>query len=464
MKKIFVLIIIFALAHSSVTAQEEVDSTNIVIPQKKRPWLAAGEVIFINWAINRFNKWTRGEEGAFACVTWESWKDNIKTGFVWDWNSFGTNFFAHPYHGSTYFNSARSLGLTYWESAPYAFAGSMMWEFLGETHPASPSDLANTTLGGIFIGESLHRFSELILDDRATGGRRTIKEITALLVNPVKGFNRMFTGEMWKKRPMINHIRSPLEGHLAIGGNFLVQRLNSREEKNGPFIEFSMVYGDAFAKEKPKPMDFFSWRSWIRFQKNDTSSSPFLNIYSFGVVAGKRLRNTETTKHLFGLFQHFDYLNSPVIEIGDMAYTGGLLSNYKLGAKTALVTNIQLGVIVMGGSNSELIDVEAESDDPSDSRDYIIGPGLLTKADIWLRHNNRLEFLTRYGHWNIFVASGPSGRETLDMIDLRAHVRLFRSYWFGVEGIFYFRDAHYDDFDDIYKELYEFRSQLSWRF
>jgi len=91
---------------------------NLVIPQKKRPWLAAGEVIFINWAINRFNKWTRGEEGAFACVTWESWKDNIETGFVWDWNSFGTNFFTHPYHGSTYFNSARSLGMTI-ESRPH---------------------------------------------------------------------------------------------------------------------------------------------------------------------------------------------------------------------------------------------------------------------------------------------------------------------------------------------------------
>ncbi len=211
-------------------------------------------------------------------------------------------------------------------------------------------------------------------------------------------------------------------------------------------------------------MDFFSWRSWIRFQKNDTATAPYLNIYSFGVVAGKRLRNTESTKHLLGVFQHFDYLSSPIIEIGDMAYTGGLVSKYKLGAKTDIYTNFQLGVIVMGGSNSELINVEEESDDPSDYRDDIIGPGFLTKIDVWLRHNQRLEFLLRSGHWNLFVASGPSGREQLDMIDLRAQVRLFKSYWFGLEGIFYFRDAHYDDFDDISSQLYEFRSQLSWRF
>ena len=52
----------------------------------------------------------------------------------WDDNMFSTNMFAHPYHGNLYFNAARSSGYSYWQSIPYAFGGSFMWEYFGETH------------------------------------------------------------------------------------------------------------------------------------------------------------------------------------------------------------------------------------------------------------------------------------------------------------------------------------------
>lgn len=50
----------------------------------------------------------------------------LKHGFVWDNDAMGTNMFMHPYHGSLYFNSARSNGYNFWQSGFFAFGGSFM--------------------------------------------------------------------------------------------------------------------------------------------------------------------------------------------------------------------------------------------------------------------------------------------------------------------------------------------------
>ena len=68
--------------------------------------------------MNCFDRFVLCED--FAKVNLSSIKENFKTGFVWDNDQFSTNLFAHPYHGGLYFNAARSNGLSFWESAPYA--------------------------------------------------------------------------------------------------------------------------------------------------------------------------------------------------------------------------------------------------------------------------------------------------------------------------------------------------------
>ena len=65
----------------------------------------------------------------------------------------------------------------------------------GEVWAPSPNDLANTTLGGITLGEMLFRFSSLTLDNEATGSNRVVREVGAGLINPVRGFNRLVRGE-----------------------------------------------------------------------------------------------------------------------------------------------------------------------------------------------------------------------------------------------------------------------------
>jgi hypothetical protein len=83
------------------------------------------------WSWNNFVR-----KADFAHINFKSIGKNLKfRSWEWDDNSFNTNQFSHPYHGSLYFSSFRTNGYSFWQSAPAALVGSFMWETAGETHP-----------------------------------------------------------------------------------------------------------------------------------------------------------------------------------------------------------------------------------------------------------------------------------------------------------------------------------------
>lgn len=122
---------------------------------EKKYWLPAIEIIGLNLGVGAFNTYIMNED--FAKISWKTIGDNFKTGFVWDEDPFLMNHFMHPFHGAAYFNSARSNGLEFWESAPYALFGSFMWEFFMENEPPSYNDIVNTPVTGIILGEISYR-------------------------------------------------------------------------------------------------------------------------------------------------------------------------------------------------------------------------------------------------------------------------------------------------------------------
>lgn len=63
-----------------------------------------------------------------------------------------------------------------------------------------PNEIIATPIGGAALGEVFYRSSDLILDDRATGGERFGRELAAFILNPMRGISRVITGEAWKKR------------------------------------------------------------------------------------------------------------------------------------------------------------------------------------------------------------------------------------------------------------------------
>lgn len=166
--------------------------------QKKHPWKAALEAFAINVGVQCFDQFVMNED--FAKISLHSIKHNIQNGFVWDNDQFSTNLFAHPYHGGLYFNAARSNGMNFWQSIPYSFCGSLMWETTCEIEPPAINDLMATTMGGVCIGEVTHRISNLVYDDRQRGFSRFLREFLGAIVCPIKELNRIISGDAWRVR------------------------------------------------------------------------------------------------------------------------------------------------------------------------------------------------------------------------------------------------------------------------
>ena len=166
---------------------------------ERRPVFATLEVLGINVLYNLANQLIKPpEEKGYFRVGFNSWWENLKYGFEWDDNSFQVNQFGHPYQGGNYFTAGRSSGLSFWESVPLAALGSATWEYFGETHKPSVNDLINTTVGGIALGEMLHRTGWLIRDPTKSGKSRLWSEIFATVIDPITGLNRFISGDAGK--------------------------------------------------------------------------------------------------------------------------------------------------------------------------------------------------------------------------------------------------------------------------
>ena len=224
-----------------------IDPDSLPCPQcnpKKHFWVAAAEILALQVIPNAFSQITSNAE--WAKISFKSWGNNLTLPWQWDNNNFKNNQFSHPYHGAMYFNAARTNGYNFWQSAPWAFAGSLTWELFGEVWAPAPNDLLNTTLGGITLGEMLFRVSSLTLKNESHGFERVVREVTAGLLNPVRGFNRVVRGEAWQiSRTPPEWRQSTIFGSVDVGYRRLRVTGEAADEiVDGAFVTGQVVYGD----------------------------------------------------------------------------------------------------------------------------------------------------------------------------------------------------------------------------
>lgn len=436
----------------------------------KHPWIAAIEVAGLNVFVNRFNYYLRPETD-FSTVSLKSWKANFEHGLEWDWNNFTVNYVGHPYQGAQYYNASRSLGMDYWASGAYTFMGSATWEWLGETHPPSGNDLVNTTMGGMFLGEVMYRFSDRIYDGKAVGFNRVWREFAAFLLNPMRGFNRGMYGRLKSYEIGPGVVKPMFNGSVSFGGGMLSTHHGYKEDGQTALLETKLVYGDPFDEriKKKKPFDYFVLEGWYRV-RNDTAKTRHISLSGYGNMIMKDITgvddegNRKKAKHSIGMYHQYDYLDGGIIEIGSMAITAGLVSDFKLSEKFKIRTTAMAGPMILGGSNSEVVDATLHSDDPTDLRDYVMGPGITEKYEVEV-NGSKLGILELKLHrWDIFVASGPAGRERLNVWTVDYEIPVYKQLYIGARYIYYDRKATYDDFDDIEKNEDEFRTYITLRF
>jgi hypothetical protein len=417
----------------------------------KRFWAAAGELMVVQLIPFSINHFLRDAE--WADVSPSTWATNLENPWKWDNNAFTNNQFSHPYHGSLYFNAARTNGYNFWQSAPWAFGGSLMWEWFGEAWAPAPNDLWNTSLGGIALGEMLYRVSSLTLDNTATGAERTFREIGATLLNPVRGFNRIVRGETndhtanptdWRPSKIFASIDvgyKHLEGDNHTTGNSTV--------RDAGYAALLLYYGDAVEDIGKSPFSAFKVRAELSTNQADQGRLAMLTAR--GNLGALTLSESGNTRHRIGFFMSYELNKSPANEFGGQGFSGGLVSRW--GDPNGFRVNAQ----VLG----TFMPVAAQKSDyyaSLEGRDYDYGLGIGGEAGLMAVQQGKwaVEASGRY-LWEP-ILSGFNGDHYQAAGTLEGRFYLWGRVGLGASGTLYWRKSVYDDFADVEVDASQIRA------
>ncbi len=406
---------------------------------KKNFWRAASEITGLNGAIWFFDRYIRegGTNPGFR-IGLHSWAENLKNGFEWDDNNFGTNQFAHPFHGSLYFNSARSNGYDFWESSAFAFAGSLQWEFFGEVHHPAMNDWVATSIGGTALGEMAHRMGKLIRDNRTTGSSRRWHELGGMMVDPVGGLNRIFDGE-WGRVHANSPDRVPgsFRAEMNVGlRNLADERLWSSVDTATAYFDFSFDYGDPFFGDMESPYDHFN----LDLQVNMGDSSPIGRIDLNGMLWASYLAETPAASHILGVFHHYDFVNNSRFKFGAQSIGAGLLSRYETGHGLEVRTGVHLNAIVLGATLSDKLTFTG--------REYDYGPGIGAEFEVEFGANGWHFLRMTHEQYLIHTVNGVDADHLITVTHAALTVPITAEFGAGFEYVLFTQDDRYQDFRD----------------
>jgi len=420
----------------------------------KRYLIPAIEVIGLNlsvWAMDRYIG-----NAPWARISVNSIKENFKHAFVWDADNFGTNQFMHPYHGNTYFNFARSSGLSFWESAPYSFGGSLMWEFFMETNYPSRNDLISTTLGGISIGEMAYRLSSLIIDERTTGKKRTWREIGAFVIAPTRGINRFIYGDMTKIRHKSIYEIEPVTSSVTVGPSYIF-REGQMYKGNGNFsVRLDLYYGNPYAEKSRKPFDFFNVKGILSF-----GAQPVINqVNIYGFLFGKNYKLKNNQRILVGMFQYYDYYDNIYYRIGAQSFGTGVIYHIPTLPDVHFENSLHVAGIVLGGGSNIKEAFKYEADGTA-FRDYNFGIGFTNKFESIVKFKNKGYIFLGLYNYMIYTLDGAEGNDNLIIFNPRIAVSITPKLDVGFEYNYYRRKSNYKKYDDFLTKVIELKLFIS---
>lgn len=459
------------------------DSLDLAFYAKKKGVRAAAMVFGINMGVWSFDRYIRKAD--FAYINIHTIKDNFKHGLVWDNDAMGTNMFMHPYHGNLYYNSARSNGYSYWQSALFAFSGSFMWEMFMENEYPSTNDIIATPVGGMAIGEVTYRVSDLILDDRKTGWSRFGLEFAGFLVSPMRGLTRIINGDAWRKRSTTGkQFGIPdVSVDISLGTRTLELKDDILDKGVGMASEINIEYGDRFDVEETKPYDYFSIKANLNLQASQPALGQ-LNI--IGRLLAKELVNNKKHYLSLGLYQHFDYYDSDTISsvsskvpykfCTPASFGAGFIYKRKSGRKWAFDAYAHLNAIVLGASLSDYYQV--------DERIYNLASGYSTKAGCnFIYKKDKLAISPTYDVYHMFTwkgypsdidwdnvdsktlnAQGDRSTAIIHAVGMRIDIKLYNRLFLTSSFMNYTRNTKYKYYANVFSNTSEGRLMLTYKF
>jgi hypothetical protein len=405
-----------------------------------------------------------------ARVTPKTWWDNMEQGWVWDLDDFTVNQVGHPYQGSNYFNTGRANGLSFYESAAITAFGSATWEYFGETNHASLNDFINTTLGGIALGEMLHRSAWLLRDTRSTGKERMWREIAATVVDPITGANRYFRGDagrVTEKPPDMVPSNLALSG--ALGVLWRGTQGNTFSATGQPFLEIDGIYGDPEKGHSRTPYDAFATR--LRFGGGSALSE--------AKVRGRLLGQPLSESVEFSVVQSYDFQKNDAYATGSQSFEGAFSYAHKLSTNTRMWVLGWGGLTVLGAIDSlplGLTEVPEEEEEESEEGDagqgvsegpryYDYGPGGNFGVTANFFHKNHPFATFFYEGRHIYSLDGVRANHFLQRGRIDLLVPLRGALGLGVTGEYFDRRTFYQDAarSRVNYHYPQLRTYFTWR-
>jgi len=465
-----------------------INENECLVRLKKRPFLAAAQVFTLNIAVWSFDRYVAKYD--YAYINFHTIKENLRTGFVWDSDSFNTSFIMHPYSGNLYFNIARSNGFNFWQSASYAIGGSLMWELFMENDLPALNDFIATPLSGSCLGEITWRISDLFVDQSSRGMERVAREAAIFIVSPMRGMNRLLFGDTWKRSSCTARTITPPDVIFSTALNFkyFTDKSDWKDGSKGTGLDLSLVYGNPMDDFDGKPYSFFTLDAKFNF----TSNQPFLGEASAkGLLWGTHWRPNPPGGFLFGIFQHFNYRNSsnPIKDGNDeikpyeiseaVSFGGGMICSIPIVSdRLFFFSDVYLNGVILGGTHTDHYNVMG--------RDYNLGSGYSFKIlpgvswrDVgslrlgvdriqlytWKGYNKNLDFsqLTKEEVYHLNI-QGDKGNTALTTITAQMAIQLYKNLELNLSQAYYLRHSHYAYFPDVNYEAVESKIGLLYRF
>lgn len=411
---------------------------------------AMGQALFVNVVVNRLDAWGRGQGWAYTGT--RSWGSNLRLGWQWDEDHFGTNLFSHPYHGGLYLNAGRDNCLTFWESAPLAFLGSWTWEYFGEKFRPSLNDFFMTSFGGIALGEVFHRVGATVRDNRARGRGRVLREVASMMVDPIGGLNRLFRGEWTRVGPNPpEHDPGAFMFRFHAGGRVVSESASFSHPTGSATMVVDLSYGDPFERPFHAPFDVFNARVQLSSGGGAINMLRAAGLLYQHELTGPGARH----RHLFVVNQRFDFVNNAAYRFGGQSIEAAILSRWRLGnGDKHLRAKVAGDAILLGAIDAPYTGFG--------ERTYDFGPGLGLMAELALERNeivslewyNRLEYL--------HSVSGASADHYVLFTGLEGTLGIGRGMGLGLCLSTYARSSRYTDKGPDDRKFPELRMFVTW--
>ncbi|GHT40433.1 hypothetical protein FACS189437_06010 [Bacteroidia bacterium] len=453
------------------------DSVDIAYYSKKDALNTNVQIVGLNMGVWVWGRYVRKQP--FAYIDFNTMKTNFRKGFSWDLDGIDVNMLAHPYHGSIYFNSARSNGYNFWQSGIYALGGSAMWELIMESEYPSTSDILATPAGGMAMGETFYRMSDLVLDDRKTGSDRFGSELVACLISPSRGLTRILSGDAWKRRSTSGRQFGISDYQLEVSSGIQFRNLKDvNGKKTDAVVNINMEYGDRFSDENRIPYDYFT----LDMDVSTAIASAVSHASITGRYAVTGLVDTQNSFLNLGIYQHFDYYSLDSIS-GKIPYrlgvpvAGGIGIFYQNKSRTNFQLDgyAHLNGIILGALYTDYF--------RASDKDYNMASGLGWKSGVNLAVKNRFSFSAAYEGYRLFTWAGyPKGLDdneiqkktfniqgdesqaTFQVIEFKANIPLGKQFYLSGSYRSLTRHTNYKEFPAAFSQTGETTFKLGYRF